>query len=378
MIGPLNAALLELQSALTSRALYPASHPVIRSCEKQAFELLCEVLDEQAEAQVFAVGERVIFDNEVLPSSTSLTEALFNALHRRGIDRLTFRHGLEGSELRALLDALASEESGKVLSSLHVHLGYIQEKVHDKPSEAVVAEPGAVPLSGRMSTTLREVWHDVHDGYVLQTDVLGDLVSSISTAVNRTASAVLPLASLKKHDEYTFVHTINVAMLSTALAEAVGLRGRTAHELAIAALLHDIGKQRIPLELLNKDGRFTDDEYRVVQEHPVDGARILLATPGVPEIAPIVAYEHHVRADGGGYPRVPSGWRLNLASRIVQVADVFDALRTHRPYRPAMPIEKIVSTMQNDIGTFFDEDLLQVFFGQVVSRGLPEPAGAAS
>ena len=94
----------------------------------------------------------------------------------------------------------------------------------------------------------------------------------------------------------------------------------------------------------------------------------------MPEIAVVVAYEHHVRADGGGYPRVPKNWRLSLASRIVQLADVFDALRTNRPYRPGLPLPRIIDVMRNEAGTFFDADLLNVFFQEVVSRGIPDPA----
>ena len=101
---------------------------------------------------------------------------------------------------------------------------------------------------------------------------------------------------------------------------------------------------------------------------------MLVNTPGVPEVAVIVAYEHHIRADGGGYPRVPRGWRLNLASRVVQLADVFDALRTNRPYRAGMPLPKIIELIKSEVGTFFDADLVKVFFEDVVSRGLPAPA----
>jgi HD-GYP domain-containing protein (c-di-GMP phosphodiesterase class II) len=146
------------------------------------------------------------------------------------------------------------------------------------------------------------------------------------------------------------------------------------HELNMAALLHDLGKQLVPPELLNKTGKFTDEEFEIVQRHPVDGARILLSTPGASELSAIVAYEHHVRADGTGYPKVPRGWKLNLASRVVQLADVFDALRTHRPYRPALPVPKILELMRSDVGTMFDPDLLEIFFRNVVSRGVPEAA----
>lgn len=203
-----------------------------------------------------------------------------------------------------------------------------------------------------------------------------DIVTCLSNVVSASASTMIPLAPLKRHDEYTFVHTMNVAVLSTSLAEAVGFDRQDAHEVSIAALLHDVGKQAIPETILNKNGRFTDQERAIMELHPVEGARMLLNTPGVPELAAVVAYEHHIRVDGSGYPAVPKNWRLSLASRVVQIADVFDALRTHRPYRAGMPVPKIVELMRNDVGLFFDADLLHVFLTRVIARGIPEEAAA--
>ena len=131
-------------------------------------------------------------------------------------------------------------------------------------------------------------------------------------------------------------------------------------------------------DILNKPGRFTDKEFAVMKDHPVSGARILFNTPDMNELAPIVAFEHHIRIDGNGYPRVPSSWKLNLASRIVQMADIFDALRTDRPYRPGQPVPKIIEIMKHDIGTLFDPDLLMIFFKDVIARGIPESSGDCS
>ena len=207
--------------------------------------------------------------------------------------------------------------------------------------------------------------------------MLGDIVSCVSKVISDSSSAIFPLAPLKRHDEYTFVHTINVAILSTSVGEALGFDPHTSHELTVAALLHDVGKQVIPREILDKQGRFTEEEFRVMRMHTVEGARILLNTPGAPELAPIVAYEHHVRGDGGGYPKMPRGWKLNLASRVVQMADVFDALRTTRPYRVGLPVPKVVEVMRRDIGDSIDADLLRIFFEYVVARGAPELALAS-
>jgi len=378
MTESLNTAMLELQNALSARSLYPASHPHIRSSELRAYEMLREATEQMPEVTLFTVGERVIFEDQTLPGSPHLTEGLFRRLHERGVDRISFRTGLVVRELRTLLDALARGDVSQTINpSAHVRLGFIKGTERAAPQVAAVPKAGQAPMPEDLPNALGEVWQGVHQGQPMETDLLGDVVTSLSKMLHDSSSAVLPLASVKRHDEYTFVHTINVAVLSTSLAEAVGFKNRMVHELNMAALLHDVGKRLIPFELLNKAGKFTDEEFEIVRQHPVDGARILLATPGVPELAPIVAYEHHVRADGTGYPAVPRGWRLNLASRVVQVADVFDALRTHRPYRPALPMPKIFELMKQDEGTMFDADLLEIFFRDVVSRGVPEPTPIA-
>jgi HD-GYP domain-containing protein (c-di-GMP phosphodiesterase class II) len=161
-----------------------------------------------------------------------------------------------------------------------------------------------------------------------------------------------------------------------ALAEAVGFPGPTVTEIGIAALLHDVGKLRVPAEILNSGGRLTDEQAAIVKRHPGEGARLLLATPQIPELAPIVAYEHHIQYDGGGYPSVPRTWKLNLASAITTVADVYDALRSDRPYRPGLEREKIQAIMTMDAGTVFDPTLIRIFFEMVVPRttivGAPE------
>jgi HD-GYP domain-containing protein (c-di-GMP phosphodiesterase class II) len=375
VIESLDAALLELQSALSARALYPASHPRVREKEARAFARLRDQIANAGELTLLGIDERVIFRDQTLPSSRQLAATLFRRLHAAGVDRITFGRGLTEPELAALLDSLAETDARRKLApSPNIRLGFVSEPrgTSSTPAKAVPLDE-ASPASTALSAVVRDVWSDLRESSRLKTDLLGDVVGTVSKMLHDSSSAMLPLAAVKRHDEYTFVHTINVAVLSTALAEAVGFKDRLVHELNMAALLHDVGKQLIPHELLNKAGKFTDEEFERVRRHPLDGARLLLATPGASELSVIVAYEHHVRADGTGYPKVPRGWKLNLASRVVQMADVFDALRTHRPYRAALPLPKIMRLMHGDVGSMFDADLLEVFFREVVGRGIPEP-----
>lgn len=180
--------------------------------------------------------------------------------------------------------------------------------------------------------------------------------------------AIVPLAVLRSHDDYTVTHVANVSILAMALSEVLGLAQETVRAIGTAALLHDIGKLDVPADVLNAKGKLTDRKLAQIRRHPEEGARILAETPGATPLAVIVAYEHHVQFDGGGYPSVQRGWKMNLASAVTQVADVYDALRSHRPYRAGLPHDRIAEVMHRDAGTVFHPELVKVFFDRVVPR----------
>ncbi len=378
MIRKINSALLEMQGALLARSLYPVGSDQVGTTERRALQLWDEILEERDEVILFAVEGRVICDNEILQSSATLADTLFHTLQNRGIDQVTVRQGLTCHEIHELLDRLADMEGrSEIDATEHLGFGSLSAVRREPPSPGARMKTEAEKYASEAAEVLPGIWQDLSQTHSLQAGQLGDIVSCLCRVVAKSASALIPLAPLKRHDEYTFVHTINVAILSVSLGEAVGLKDNAVYELSISALLHDVGKQAVPKEILNKHGLFTPEERQLMEIHPIEGARMLMNTPGVPELATIVAYEHHIRADGGGYPRVPNHWRLNLASRIVQLADVFDALRTNRPYRPGLPLPKIVELVKTEVGSFFDADLVKVFFEQVVSRGIPDPANVA-
>jgi putative two-component system response regulator len=129
----------------------------------------------------------------------------------------------------------------------------------------------------------------------------------------------------------------------------------------MAGLLHDIGKTRIPKDILVKPGKLTDAEREVMNRHPVDGARLILKSEQSLDLAAVVAYEHHIMIDGTGYPHFRYGRACHLASRLVHVCDVFDALRTDRPYRQAWPLQKTLAYIEERAGTEFDADIVRGF-----------------
>jgi cyclic di-GMP phosphodiesterase len=166
---------------------------------------------------------------------------------------------------------------------------------------------------------------------------------------------------LKEFDQYTTTHSLNVSVLAMALSESMGCRPREVRAMGVAGLLHDIGKIRIPIEVLTKPGRFTEEERRLMNRHPVDGARIILQGDQDLDMAATVAYEHHIMLNGNGYPSFHYRRECVMASRLVHVCDVYDALITTRPYRDAWPHAQAMTYLDERAGIEFDPKIVHAF-----------------
>jgi HD-GYP domain-containing protein (c-di-GMP phosphodiesterase class II) len=177
----------------------------------------------------------------------------------------------------------------------------------------------------------------------------------------------LTLVPLRNMDEYTFTHSLNVCLLNLAQATALGIEGQLLHDIGLSAMLHDVGKLFIPEEILNKPGKLDEKEWLLIQEHPVRGAEYLLDTPGVPRMAVINAYEHHLRYDKRGYPGVKVEWQQSICSQLTSISDIYDSLRTRRPYREPTPRREVMDSIEALCGTQL-HPLLAKNFLQLISR----------
>jgi putative nucleotidyltransferase with HDIG domain len=187
------------------------------------------------------------------------------------------------------------------------------------------------------------------------------VVRSLSVAMHGDQAFLIPLLRLKEFDQYTTTHALNVSILTMALAEFIGLGPKEVRTFGIAGLLHDLGKVKIPEEILTKPGKLTHEERQIMNSHTVEGARIILNTQQHLDLAAVVAYEHHIKLNGGGYPRFAYPRKCHHASDLVHVCDVFDALRTDRPYRDAWPTERILDLIAEGAGSEFDPNLAHAF-----------------
>jgi putative nucleotidyltransferase with HDIG domain len=154
---------------------------------------------------------------------------------------------------------------------------------------------------------------------------------------------------------------VNVSILTMGQARGLGVEGALLREFGLAALMHDIGKVRTPVDILAKPEKLTESEFEIMKRHTVNGAEILRRTPEIPVLAPIVAFEHHLRADGTGYPDNVKRPTLNLGTMLCGIADVYDAMRSQRSYQQAFPTERILAVLQRNDGTQFDQHLVRRF-----------------
>ena len=368
MIEQMDKALLALQSAAVGRKLYGVDHPLpTRQTDVAADTLRQAAISSGGELRVVRLDDSLLFEDAQLPSCPVFREVLIPRLSAHGVEWMEFRAGVARAELVTLMEQLdrTPADAGR-LGTPNVRVGRIGRS---EPAFDALEAEGPVGSDGRVAH-LKQMWGCLQ-GDDRPDKRLGDLVESIRLAVAVGADVCNRLAEVKSHDEYTFVHTVNVGILSAALGEAVGMGKNQVFDLILAALLHDVGKQRTPLTILNKPGMLNDTERRQMELHPVTGAAMLFERQGVPDVAPIVAFEHHANVDGTGYPRLPRSGRPHLASQIVHVADVFDALRTNRPYRSAMDDAKVRQILMDGAGKLFEPALVELFLGHVIQRAGP-------
>ena len=206
-----------------------------------------------------------------------------------------------------------------------------------------------------------QVIHSVRAGHGIDVRQTQEVSEKLVEEVLQAPDAIMNLMDIKSFDDYTFTHNINVATISLLVGQAMGLTREEMNDLGVGGMLHDVGKLKIPLSILNKDGKLTDQEFAEMKSHPQYGYEILARSRGISERARMVALQHHEKFQGGGYPKRLKGNEISLFARICAIADVYDALTTNRPYRIAMTPYEAMKILNAGIDNHFDPKVLTAF-----------------
>lgn len=349
--------LQSLSSTLRSRFLYPAHHP-IRNEKLDELERATAALLQGRGSADFLVHEDSFFFGDVLMRKESLTmQGLMRHWQKRGVSSITLSSAGR-DRLESLVAFLADEGPPP---SLGVRI-----------NTAVLLSPEDRPLPGA-EDLLRHAYAEALD---LIRDIRGAVgrgltppMASAKQAVDGLVNAVLTdpessllMTAMRSHDEATFFHMINVCILSVATGATIGLSRPQLTVLGIGALLHDLGKIGIPLEILNRAGPLSEDDWTEIRKHPSEGAAMILRSwDKLSPLAAMIAYEHHLGVTGSGYPNVPIRTNPQLLSRIVTVADTFDAVTSRRPYRRADHRERALDILLSGAGSHYDPRIVKVF-----------------
>jgi putative nucleotidyltransferase with HDIG domain len=359
--------LTSFAQAVATMALYGPSHPARTRGVDSAYRVLRDLQASEPRPEFSFLGEEVVFGQQPLREmrdwewASRLADAGVQRLEfAPDVSREEFEEFLEGVVVRLNLAFIESAGQRPAGGARAIRFGALGIRGDEKVAPAPIA--ASLPLATRRYELTDEVatveWmhHEVGERGHLPLLEAESVVRSLTVAMHGDQEMLLPLLSLREFDEYTTTHSLNVSVLTMALAEAMGMSARDVRAFGVAGLLHDLGKTRVPLEILNKPGRLSDEERAIMQRHPADGAKLILTSDKQLDLAAAVAFEHHVMIDGGGYPHRAGHRKCHCASTLVHVCDVYDALRTRRPYRDAWEPERVLRYIEDGAGTDFDPE----------------------
>ncbi len=369
--------LFAIATALRSLQLYPLENQTVVTALAELEVATTELLQVEEQITIRFVGD-FFFVNDLRLRIDLQSYATYGmvgrTLARHGIGELEVFRGVTVPEWTALLALVNAEPDredpfGGFLERLgrtavlHLSVG------PDRESEPDLRDDEARRMARRAYAqtvaVAREVMGGLRMGKGVSLRPVKRAVQSIVDQVLTNETSIVGLTTLRDYDEYTFTHSVNVCIFSVALGKKLGLDKYQLYELGLGALLHDVGKVRMPLELINKSGPLTAEEFEVLKEHPSEGLLSMFDMRGLAELplrAMLMAYEHHMKIDQTGYPLSARPRDPSLFGRIVAVADGFDAATTQRSYQaqPWTP-DRVLREMRDNPSRGFDPLLVKAF-----------------
>ena len=386
--------LVSFGQAVSTMALYNDGHPARERAVDRSYRCLRDLQQFDPTPRFSFLGEETIYGEKALRElgdwewGTRLAQAGVQRMElASNVTRDEYEEFLEEMMARITLSVIDSAESRPTRSS-GIKVGTLGIRGETREiEETFEADVPVAMISyslGEEAASIQSMHKEVQQRGKLPLAEAEAVVRSLSMAMHGDSDMILPLLQLKEFDEYTTTHSLNVSVLTMALAESLGLATQDVRTFGIAGLLHDLGKVNVPQDILNKPGKLTDEERMVMQQHPVAGARLIIESGRRLDLAAAVAHEHHIMINGHGYPKRHYDRDCHKASKIVHVCDVFDALRTRRPYRDSWESERALAYIEERAGTEFEPEAATAFVammrkaeGGIQLSPMPETAGGA-
>ena len=372
--------LTSMAQALATMSLYAEGHPARARAAVASFDILRELQAADPRPSFSFLGSDVVYGPQAIRGLTDWEWA--TKLANVGVQRLEFADIVERKDYVAFLeDVLARVSAFSAISAAHaptiplprssgptpIRFGAVGVRgtVEQKPTDPVAVNDASLLDLNAEVDAIRWIHDEVNTREAIPLLEAESIVRSLSVAMHGDSRVLLPLLKLKEFDQYTTTHALNVSVLSMGLAEFMGLSAREVRAYGVAGMLHDLGKVRVPKDVLTKPGKLTPEEWALMRSHTVEGARLILQSDQNLDVAALVAFEHHIMINGGGYPDRHFRCDCHKASVLVHVCDVYDALRTKRPYREAWEPAATLEYIARGIGTEFDRDVARAFIAMM-------------
>jgi HD-GYP domain-containing protein (c-di-GMP phosphodiesterase class II) len=376
--------LVTLYTALRSLKLYPLENSQVQKSLEDLAASVNEILEREHEIELRITGE-FIFVNSTrlrldLDNYASFSHIL-SILRAVGVGVVRAVEGADRREWTSFLSLLltmSSRDSPNRFFDLanKMHEAGLSHVVVEPPVESEVneeeeerAKEQAKRTYQRSVAVTKEVINSVRMGRTASVKKVKRAVQAVVDQVLSEETSLIGLTTLRDYDDYTFTHSVNVCIFSVALGRKLGLGKLQLYDLGMAALFHDVGKSRVPLEVLNKQGGLDEEEWRIMQAHPWLGVLTLFGLRGYGEVpfrSMIGAYEHHMKIDLTGYPRSVRARQISIFSKIIAVADGFDAATSRRAYQttPIQP-DSVLKEMIENPKRGYDQVLVKTFINLI-------------
>lgn len=289
-------------------------------------------------------------DRILIARGTHLAAYQIEALERMGINGVYVSEGEEDSD--------ASKEQQAKPMSVAARNNISKLRIND-PAKVKLSES----IKKRVSEGIQFLYNDTDSPNFTSTSVT--ITSNLLKAIEDNAAIAVDITALKTSDEYTFKHSVDVATMSMIVAKKMGMKHQDVYNIGIAGLLHDMGKSKIPLEILNKPARLTDEEFEVMKKHSTYGYQILKEKNDISMPIALAVLQHHEKMNGKGYPMGVTAEKISPYAKILSVVDVYDALVTERPYKKGMSQRdaiEIIMSMTEEL----DINAMRSFLGSVI------------
>lgn len=356
--------------------IYPSGHPVVEEKLRELEGPLQAFLQTDVAVRIDIVRGMVHLNG--LPFPQAIEPRVLDELIALGIDSVYFLQGLESEDLRKLAHVLREVQRGRTggrsvdamlleQGVRHVSLGRLvpldtRWQLRQWPD----APTGPIdPDYARSIHLAQSAFDEVGAGGRLSATAVHELTRQVIFKVASSSRTIAQILAIKQYENLTYCHSVNVALLTLLLARQLDLGEATTTALVEAALLHDIGKTKIPLDIVKKPGALDKRERRLIQAHTVFGAEILVDIGNLHPLAPTIALEHHRTVTGGGYPDLGAGVVPHVMSQIVSVADVYEAVTGARSYREPMRPEQACLLLARLAGESLNTALVKSFINAV-------------